>query len=142
VRIQSEQLVAEMQADTAEFSGAVRVDGDGYTVTADVLTIQFRPGTVSRHQSAGTIPAGEISRLTARGQVRIRAEALSASAAQAVYEPDSGRLWLLTAEDSPAGQIRPEGSRAGAAGPRKEGQTARPASVSRVQVMLLPAAGP
>jgi hypothetical protein len=141
VHIQSEQLVAEMETDTAEFSGAVRVDGDGYTVTADVLTIQFRPGTVSRHQSAGTIPAGEISRMTARGQVRIRAESLSASAAQAVYEPDSGQLWLLTAEDSPAGQVTPEGGRAGAAGPRK-GQAARPASVSRVQVVLLPAAGP
>jgi lipopolysaccharide export system protein LptA len=140
VRIQSEQLVAEMATDTAEFSGAVRVEGDGYTITADSITIQFRPGTVSQNRSGGTISAKEISRMTARGRVRIQTETLTATAGQAVYDPDSGRLWLLaTDEPSPAKVVR-EGQRKPATGHR-EAQAAHRASAPRVQVILQPTAG-
>jgi lipopolysaccharide export system protein LptA len=140
VRIQSEQLVAEMETDTAEFSGAVRVEGDGYTITADSLTIQFRPGTVSRHQAAGAVSAKEISRMTARGQVRIQSDTLTADAEQAVYEPDSGQLWLLAADAPPAANIAREGRHTGAPGPRKVQPAAR-RPAPRVRVILSPPAG-
>ena len=140
VRIQSEQLVAEMEADTAEFSGAVRVEGDGYTVTADYLTIQFKPGTASRNPSPGMIAAEEVARMTARGRVRIRAEAITASAEQAVYEPDSGQLWLLAADAPPPARPARGGPPAGAAGSRNAPPAPRPPA-SRVQVVLTPPAG-
>jgi lipopolysaccharide export system protein LptA len=140
VRIQSEQLVAEMETDTVEFSGAVRVEGDGYTITADSLTIRFRPGTVGRHQAAGTVSAKEISRMTARGQVRIQSDTLTADAEQAVYEPGSGQLWLLAAEAPPAGNIARDERPAGAPGPRKVQPAAR-RPAPRVRVLLSPPAG-
>jgi lipopolysaccharide export system protein LptA len=132
VRIQAEQLVAEKETATAEFSGAVRVEGDGYTITADYLTIHFRPGTVGGNSLAGTISAKEISRVIARGQVRIGTDALTASAEQAVYEPDSGQISLLAPEAS-APAKRPQRGQGGAQA------THRP-SGSRVRVTLAPTA--
>lgn len=140
VRIQSEQLVAEMATDTAEFSGAVRVEGDGYTITADTITIQFRPGTVSQNRSGGTISAKEISRMTARGRVRIQTETLTATSEQAVYDPDSSRLWLLATDEPLPDKDAREGNRKPAAG-NTQAQAALRASASRVQVILLPTAG-
>lgn len=138
VRIQSEQLVAEMEADTAEFSGAVRVDGDGYTITADRLTIQFQQGSIGQNRLAGTISAKEISRMTARGSVRIQTDTLTADAEQAVYEPDTGGIWL---DPSPAAEVSPSGGQAAA--PRR-GSTQAPdrLSAARVRVIFLPGAGP
>ncbi len=133
IRIQSEQLVAEKAADTAEFSGAVRVEGDGYTISADHLTIHFRPGTAGGNPLTGTISAKEISRIAARGQVRIRTDALTASAEQAVYEPDSGQIWLLAPDDAttPA-KVSQGGTRVGRAAKRPP--------ASRVRITLLPTA--
>lgn len=137
VRIQSEMLEAEMDADTAEFSGAVRVDGDGYTITADRLRIQFQEGSIGRNRLAGTISAKEISRLTARGRVRIQTDTLTADAEQAVYEPDTGRIWL---DPAPAAEASPAGGRAAAPRASSEPASGQPAA-SRVRVILLPGAG-
>jgi lipopolysaccharide export system protein LptA len=139
VRIQSEQLVAEMGADTAEFSGAVRVEGDGYTVTADYLTIQFRPGTVGGDRPAETITAKEISRITARGQVRIRTDTLTASSEQAVYEPDSGQIWLLAPDAAPPVRAPQRGQRKAAPGERAAQASGKPSS-AQIRLTLLPTA--
>lgn len=130
VRIQSEQLVAETATDTAEFSGAVEVEGDGYAITADRLTIRFQPGAAGPHRLAGPLSSKEISRMTTRGQVRIRSGALTASAAQADYEPPSGQAWLGP-ED---GRTRIEAYRMDGRGGAGRG----PAD-ARVKVTLLPA---
>ncbi len=137
VRIQSELLEAEMDADTVEFSGAVRVDGDGYTITADRLTILFQQGSIDRNRLAGTISAKEISRMTARGRVRILADTLTADAEQAVYEPDTGRIWL---DPAPAGEVSPASERAAAPRDRSVQAPGRPPTL-RVRVTLLPRAG-
>ena len=137
VRIQSEQLEAEMEADTAEFSGAVRVEGDGYTITADRLAIQFQPGSIGRNQFTGAISAKEISRITARGRVRIQTDTITADAEQAVYEPDSGQFWM---DPSPSAEVSPAGGRATL--PRRSAaQTPSRPSAARVRVTLLPGAG-
>jgi lipopolysaccharide assembly outer membrane protein LptD (OstA) len=137
VHIQSERLEAEMDADTVDFSGAVRVDGDGYTITADRLTIQFQQGSIDRNRLAGTVSAKEISRMTARGRVRIQADTLTADAEQAVYEPDTGRVWL---DPAPAAEVSPAGGRAAAPrGPSVQAPGRPPAM--RVRVTLLPGAG-
>jgi lipopolysaccharide export system protein LptA len=138
VRIQSEQLVAEMASDTAEFSGAVRVEGDGYTITADRLTIQFQPGSIGRNRLTGAISDQEISRITARGQVRIQTDTLTADAEQAAYEPASGRIWL---DPSPAAKVSPAGGRA-AVPQRSSAQRLSRPSAARVRVTLQAGAGP
>jgi len=137
VRIQSELLEAEMDADTVEFSGAVRVDGDGFTITADRLTIQFQQGSINRNRQAGSVSAKEISRMTARGRVRILADTLTADAEQAIYEPDTGRIWL---DPAPAGEASPANERAAAPRDRSVQAPGRPPTL-RVRVTILPGAG-
>lgn len=137
VHIQSERLEAEMDADTVEFSGAVRIDGDGYTITADRLAIQFQKGSIDRNRMAGTVSANEISRMTARGRVRIQTDTLTADAEQAVYEPDTGRIWL---DPAAAAEVSPAGERAAAPRGGSAQAPGRPAAM-RVRVTLLPGAG-
>jgi lipopolysaccharide export system protein LptA len=141
VRIQSEQLVAEMQAETVEFSGAVRVQGDGYTITADRLTIRFRPGSAGRKGLGGKVSAEDISRVTARGRVLIRTDTLTVRGEQAVYEADSGRIWIVATEGA-----SPEGFSKGdpppAASRRGAGSAASLPSRPRIRVQLLPGAVP
>jgi len=132
VRIQSEQLVADMNSDTAEFSGAVRVEGDGYAMTADFLTIQFRPGSVGRNRLDGKVSTQDISRMTAHGRVQIQTDTLTATAEQAGYEPGSGRFWLLATDPPPGAEVS---QTAGHSTPAAQ----RP-SAARVRVTLLPAA--
>jgi lipopolysaccharide export system protein LptA len=124
-----------MTADAAEFSGDVRVEGDGYTLWADRLTIQFRPGFSRQNRLGGEVTAKDISRLTARGHVRIHAGAISASADQAVYEPGSGQFWL-TADEGPRETARPVPLRQRA--PAAPGHSAAP----RVRITVSPAEEP
>jgi lipopolysaccharide export system protein LptA len=132
VRIQSEQLSAELTADAAEFSGDVRVESDGYTLSADRLTIQFLPGFSHRNRLGGEVTAKDISRLTARGHVRIRAGAITASADQAVYEPGSGQFWLRADEGPPetAGPVPPR---------RRAPAVPRHSAAPRVKITVSPA---
>lgn len=134
VRIQSEQLSAEMTADAVEFSGDVRVEGDGYTLSADRLTIQFLPGFSRRNRLGGEVTAKDISRLTARGHVRIRTGAITASADQAVYETGSGQFWLMADEGLPETAGRPVPPRGSA--PAAHRYSATP----RVKITVSPAA--
>jgi lipopolysaccharide export system protein LptA len=137
VRIQSEQLVAEMEADRAEFSGAVRVEGEGYTITADRLTIQFQPGSIGGNRLTGAVSSRQVSRITARGRVRILTDTLTADAEQAVYEPPSGQIWLGLSPSADAPQVggRTEAPR------RSVAQTPSRPSDARIRVTLRPGAG-
>lgn len=137
VHIQSERLEAEMDADTVEFSGAVRMDGDGYTITADRLTIQFQKGSIDQNRMAGTVSAKDISRMTAQGRVRIQTGTLTADAEQAVYEPDTGRIWL---DPAAAAEVSPAGGRAAAPRGGSAQAPGRPPDW-RIRVRLLPGAG-
>jgi LPS export ABC transporter protein LptC len=132
VRIQSEQLIAETETDTAEFRDLVRVEGEGYTITGDRLTVRFQPGSVGQNRLSGALSAKEISRMAARGHVLIRTDTLAASTEQADYEPSSGRAWL-----------GPEDGRLPAEAPRPGGRTGagRGPAAQRVKVTLLPTPG-
>lgn len=130
VRIQSDRLVAETATDTAEFSGAVDVEGDGYAVAADRLTIHFQPGAAGQDRLAGAFSSKDIERMTARGRVRIQSGTLAAGAEQADYEPASGQAWLGPADGRPRLEAYRTEGRAGAAhGP----------AAPRVRVTLAPA---
>jgi lipopolysaccharide export system protein LptA len=137
VRIQAEQLVAEMEADRAEFSGAVRVAGEGYTITADRLIVQFHPGSIGQNRLTGALSARQISRITALGRVQILTDALSAEAELAVYEPASGQIRLGPPPSPDAAQAggRSEASR------RSGVQAPRRPSAAQVRVTLRPEAG-
>lgn len=100
LRIQSEQLVADMNANTAEFSEQVRVVSDTYTITADILTVHFKPQAEGQSRMQSAVSAKDISRMVARGKVLIRTESLTASSDVAEYEPEAG-LVTLAGEGSP-----------------------------------------
>jgi lipopolysaccharide export system protein LptA len=94
VRIQAENLVADMNANTAEFSDQVRVVNDAYTITADILTLHFKPQAEGQSRMQSSVSGKDISRMVARGRVIIRTGSLTASAELAEYEPDTGRVVL------------------------------------------------
>jgi hypothetical protein len=120
VRIQSEHLVADMNANTAEFSDQVRVRTETYTVTADILTIHFKPPAEGQSRMQSAVSGQDISRMVARGKVIIRTENLTASADVAEYEPGTGQVTLSgegPASPRPAAAKAPAGVAAGATRP-------------------------
>jgi lipopolysaccharide export system protein LptA len=137
VRIQSEHLVADMNANTAEFSDQVRLVDDAYTLTANILTFHFKPQAEGQSRMQSAVSAKDISRMVARGRVVIRTESLTASAEVAEYEPDNGRI-TLSADESTAQRTAaaktPPGDFTSA------GRPAAPAEASpgRVRVTVLP----
>jgi len=137
VRIQSEQLVADMNANTAEFSDQVRMVNDTYTITAEILTIHFKPQAEGQSRMQSAVSGKDISRMVARGSVIIRTETLTASSDVAEYEPDAGRVTLSgggAASPSPAPAKTSGGAPAVAARP-----TAPAESIpGRVRVVVLP----
>jgi LPS export ABC transporter protein LptC len=110
LRIQSEQLAADMNADTVEFSGRVRIVDDIYTITSDSLTVHFKPQPGGQNRLAGAVSARDIARMVARGRVVIRSQSLTAGADVGEYEPDTGRatLWgeKATSPNSAATRLR------------------------------------
>jgi lipopolysaccharide export system protein LptA len=140
VRIQSEQLVADMNSDMAEFSGQVRVESEAYTITADNLTVQFKPAAEGRNRLDATISAKDISRITARGRVLIRTDTLTASADEAVYEPDLDQISLMAREASPPSVAGAKDRRTAASSPRVSSSARMPAP-ERVRVTVLPSSG-
>jgi len=141
VRIQSEQLVADMNSDTAEFSGQVRVESEAYTITADRLTVQFKPAAEGRNRLDATISAKDMSRITARGRVLIRTDTLTASAEEAVYEPDLDRVSLMARDAwSPSGRV-PTKDRRSAVSSYRGPSAGREPAPERVKVTVMPAPG-
>jgi lipopolysaccharide transport protein LptA len=140
VRIHAEQLVADMNSNTAEFSGQVRVDGEAYTITADHLTVQFKTAAEGPKQLNATISAKDISRISARGRVLIRTSSLTASAEEAVYEPAEDRVSLVARDAGPSSGGRAKGRSSGPSSQRKPLAGKEPAP-ERVRVTVLPAVG-
>jgi lipopolysaccharide transport protein LptA len=138
VRIQSEHLVADMNANTAEFSDQVRVVDDTYTITADILKLHFKPQADGQSRLQSAVTAKDISRMVARGRVMIRTESITARADVAEYEPETGQVTLSGAGAAPqrtAAANTPEGPAAGYSRP----PSAAEASPGRVRVTVMPA---
>jgi LPS export ABC transporter protein LptC len=95
VRIRSEVLAADMNADTAEFSDQVRVVDDVYTITADRLMVYFKPRAKGQSLTAGAVSSEDLSRVVARGRVVVRTQGLTAGGDAGEFEPGTGRaaLW-------------------------------------------------
>jgi LPS export ABC transporter protein LptC len=135
LRIQSEELTADMNADTAEFIGRVRVEDDLSTTTADRLRVHFKPGTDGQHRMAGAASAKDISRMVARGRVVVRTQNLTAGGDAGEYEPDTGRA-ALWGEKSAAPRPAAAPNSAGAGGAPERTDTAH----ERVRVVVAPSA--
>ncbi len=135
LRIQSEELAADMNADTAEFSGQVRVVDDVYTTTADRLTVHFKPGADGQRRMAGAASAKDISRMVARGRVVVRTQNLTAGGDAGEFEPDTGRA-ALWGEKTAAPRPAAAPSTAGAADAPERAGTAP----ERVRVVVAPSA--
>lgn len=134
VRIQSEHLVADMNANTAEFSDQVRVVDDTYTVTADILTIHFKPQAEGQSRMQSAVSAQDISRMVARGRVVLRTESITARAAVAAYEPDTG-LVTLSGEGAGSAAAKTPGGIAADGRPTPAAE----AAPGRVHVTVMPA---
>jgi lipopolysaccharide export system protein LptA len=94
IRIQSHRLEADMNADTAEFSGEVRMGDDDFTLTADRLTIFFKSQTQGPDRLRKRVSTRDADKIVARGRVVIRSLNFTVSSDGAEYEPDAGRATL------------------------------------------------
>ena len=135
LRIQSEELAADMNADTAEFSDRVRVVDDVYTITADRLTVHFKPQAEGQSRMAGAVSSRDLSRVVARGRVVVRTQGLTAGGDAGEFEPDTGRA-ALWGEKAPS---------PGSAAINDRGRADRPsanaeAAPGRVRVAVIPSA--
>lgn len=140
LRIQSQQLVADMNANTAEFSDQVRMVSDTYTITADILTIYFKPQAEGQSRMQSAVTGKDISRMVARGDVIIRTDTMTASSDVAEYEPDAG---LVTLSSEAAASPNPAAAKASGGVPAVAGRSTAPAESipGRVRVVVLPSAG-
>jgi lipopolysaccharide export system protein LptA len=141
VRIQSQQLEADMNANTAEFSGQVCVVDDAFTITADSLSIFFKPQADGQSRLRSGVSAKDATKIVARGRVVIRAQSLTASSDGAEYEPDTGRA-TLWGEKTPAVRStapRTQGAGLSSAAGLPTGAAPAP-STGRVRVVLVPTA--
>lgn len=92
IRIQADVLEADMEGDTAEFSGNVRVDRGAARITADHLKLYYRRG--QNVENLQQLDATAVNKIEARGSVRIRYQGISAQTDLAVYEPTTDTLIL------------------------------------------------
>lgn len=96
VRIQSEQLVVDMNGDTAEFSGQVRIVDDTSTLAADSVAIRFRQAGEGENQLNAEISAADIRQMVAHGHVSIRkTDGTAAEADEAILETASSQITLV-----------------------------------------------
>ena len=135
LNIQSEHLTTDMNANTAEFSGQVRAVDNIHTITADSLTVHFKPQTEGQSRLAGAVSAKDIARMVARGRVVIRSQSLTAGADVGEYEPDTGRaaLWGEKTASPSAAAIKDQGR---AVRPSANAETVP----GRVRVAVMPSA--
>jgi lipopolysaccharide export system protein LptA len=92
IHIQADQLEADIEGDTAEFSGNVRVDRGEAQIKADHLKLYYHRD--KNVESLQQIDASAVDKIEARGKVRIRFQDLSAESDKAVYDPKTDTLVL------------------------------------------------
>ena len=92
IRIQADQLAADITADSAEFSGDVQIDRDATRIRADFLTLHYH--RKEDGQEIGKIDESAVEKIDARGQVRIDHQDTRARAETAIYETRSQTLTL------------------------------------------------
>ncbi|MFO7707554.1 MAG: LPS export ABC transporter periplasmic protein LptC [Desulfobacterales bacterium] len=94
VRVASDRLLVDLDADSAEFSGRARFTEKNTVTSADSITVYTAPRQGRSGTTAADLEAVAVDRVVARGRVVIQAENSTAEAEEAVYEPDTGALTL------------------------------------------------
>jgi lipopolysaccharide transport protein LptA len=95
IHIQAEQLMVDMNANTAQFSGRVRLTQEGTVITADLLTIHYtNPPQAAEAPATRDLSTTHVAKMVAQGQVDIQLANGAAAAQEAIYEPEADRLTL------------------------------------------------
>jgi lipopolysaccharide export system protein LptA len=141
VRIQSQQLEVDMNANTAEFSGQVCVVDDAFTITTDSLSIFFKPQADGQSRLRSGVSAKDATKIVAHGRVVIHSQGLTASSDGAEYEPNADRATLWGEKTAAVRSTAPRTQGAGLSSAAGLPAGAAPApSTGRVRVVLVPTA--
>jgi lipopolysaccharide transport protein LptA len=92
IRIRADALETDIEGNTAEFSGNVRVDRGEARMEADHLKLYYRRDR--RLEDLQQLNAAGVDKIEARGNVRIRYQGISALTDRAVYDPPSDTLTM------------------------------------------------
>ncbi len=92
IRIKADQLVADLKASQAEFSGNVQVTYGDTVITADRLIIYQHQNLKTEDETI--IDRKSIEKVVAQGHVRIELGDAVASAETAEFQPESDELTL------------------------------------------------
>lgn len=92
IKIQADKLEADINGDTAEFSGNVRIHRGATRITAEYLTLHYnRKGDAEEFSQ---VDVSALEKIEARGQVRIQHQDIQARTETAVYETRTETLTL------------------------------------------------
>jgi lipopolysaccharide export system protein LptA len=110
IQITADQLTADEKLSVAEFSGNVEAVQGEFVIKADRLKIYYK--TDMSQEGDAQNPSGAIEKIEAIGNVRIKAEEVSAQTGRAEYDARTMKLMLI-GEDSvvSSGKNRISGSR-------------------------------
>ena len=92
IKIQADRLVANINGDSAEFSGNVRIDRGEARITSDFLILYYN--RQSDTENIGQIDESAVRKIEARGQVRIYYQDILASTEKAIYQTGTRTLVL------------------------------------------------
>ena len=92
IRIQADALEADIEGNTAEFTGNVRIDRGEARITTDYLKLYYHRDQKSKNLQQ--LDASAVDKIEARGNVRIRYQDMTAQANEATYTPKADTLIL------------------------------------------------
>lgn len=92
IRVHARELIVDIEADTAEFSGDVHIERGVMSITADYVKLHFMPGQEAA--DIGELDDSAIEKIEARGHVLMLQEGTRARSDTAVYDPQTETLVL------------------------------------------------
>ena len=92
IRIQADMQEADIEGDTAEFSGNVRIDRGEAHITSDHLKLYYHRD--QKTDNLQQLEPSAVDKIEASGKIRIRYQDMTAQADKAVYHPKSDTLIL------------------------------------------------
>lgn len=142
VRVSSDRLLVDLNADTAEFSGNARLAEKNTVTTAETLTVYTEPRSEGTRSAAADPDQVVVKRVIARGGVVVRAEDSTAEAEEAVYEPGTETLTLTGRQATLQSPSTALGGRRIVISTRTNHLTAEGGPAGRVSVVIRPSSRP
>jgi LPS export ABC transporter protein LptC/lipopolysaccharide transport protein LptA len=142
VRVSSDRLLVDLNADAAEFSGNARLTEKNSLTTAETITVYAVPRPEGARSAAADPDQVAVERVVARGGVVIRTEESTAAADEALYEPATETLTLTGRQatlQSPSASL---GGRRIVVSMRTHQLSAEGGAEGRVAVVLRPSPRP